>query len=252
MIRSRALIALSLALVAFSLSPVPALAAAHWWDYARRFTGEDDKVRDAAVGSLRKIPTLNAELKKALGTTEHFLALDVITTLGLKEMMTDLLAFAEKDKTGYSYHVISSLIEAKDHDRVGHIYLDRIDNPKTSAAAKIAMIDAAARMEITIGPERTERLLKDESPEVRASVLSLFRTELLRRNFQRGLSVLETTIRDPAFQIRMQTLFLVSELPGSLRRANLSLIDGVLQSCSEDAMPQVKSFCLTLKAGEAK
>lgn len=252
MILSRAPFALFLVFFAFLFGPAPARAGAHWWDYARRFTGENETVRAKAIASLKSIPTLRADLKKALGTTEHFLALDVITTLEMKEMMSELLVFAERDKTGYSYHVISALIDAKDHDRVGQIYLDRIDNPRTSAAAKMAMIDAAARMEITLGPERTARLLSDESPEVRSSVLSLFRTELLRRNFQRGLNVLETTIRDPAFQIRIQTLLLVTELPGTIRRANLSLIEGVLRECRNDPMPQVKVLCLSVDGGGGK
>ncbi len=232
------------------LTPAPARAAANWWDYARRFTGENEAIRQASIAALRKDPDLKGELKKALGTGYHFLALDVISVLELKSMMPDLLAFAERDKTGYSYHVISSLIETKDLDRVGQVYLARLDSPKTSPAAKMAMLDAAARMEITLGPDRTNRLLKDESPEVRASVLSLFRFELLRRNYQRGLSVLETTIQDPAFQIRIQTLFLISELPSSIRRANLSLVGGVLERCKSDPMAPVKALCQSLIAGE--
>jgi hypothetical protein len=230
-------------LVGLSIFLGDARGAANWWDHARRFTGENEKVRASAISALRTNPNLRSELKKAFGTTEHFLALDVITTLGMKEMLPDLLTFAEKDKTGYSYHVISALIDVKDHDRIGQIYLDRLDNPKSTPAAKMAMLDAAARMEITLGPERTERLLKDDAPEVRSSVLSLFRTELLRRNYQRGLNVLETTIRDPAFQIRIQTLFLISELPGTIRRANLSLIMGVLDQCRNDPVAQVKAMC---------
>jgi hypothetical protein len=239
---------LSRAALLFALLSAGSAFGASWSDYARRFTGENDRVRENAIERLRKDPELKTELKKALGTTNHFLALDVISVLGLKEMMPDLLAFAEKDKTGYSYHVISSLIDAKDLDRVGQIYLDRLDSRKTAPAAKMAMLDAAARMEITLGPERTARLLKDDAPEVRSSVLSLFRTELLRRNYQRGLTVLETTIADPAFQVRMQTLFLVSELPARLRRANLSLIEGVLEKCKRDPVPQVRAMCASVSA----
>jgi hypothetical protein len=235
-------------LVGIGATPRFADAGASWSDYARRFTGENEQVRENAIKTLRADPDLSGELRKALGTSNHFLALDVISVLKLKAMMPDLLAFAEKDKTGYSYHVINSLIDPKDNDRIGQIYLDRLDSPKTSPAAKMAMLDAAARMEITLGPDRTARLLKDDAPEVRSSVLSLFRTELLRRNYQRGLNVIETTIRDPAFQIRIQTLFLISELPPALRRANLSLVEGVLNQCKHDPAPQVKSMCLSLVA----
>ncbi len=237
-----------LGLFAVAVASSTAQAGAHWWDYARRFTGENDKVRENAIAELRKMPDLRAELKKALGTTEHFLALDVIQVLDLKGMTNDLLAFAEKDKTGYSYHVLNSLLEPKDYARVGQIYLERLDLPKTAPAAKMAILDSAARMELTLGGPRTERLLRDDSPEVRSSVLSLFRNELLRRNYQRGLDVLEKTIADPTFQIRIQTLFLVSELPPSLRRANLGLIDGVLAKCKNDPNVSVKALCATVTA----
>ncbi len=243
---------LFVAITGFSLASTSAFADANWYDYARRFTGENEEIREKSIAALKKDPNLKTELKKALGTANHFLALDVISVLGLKAMMPDLLAFAARDKTGYSYHVINSLIDPKDNDRVGQIYLDRLDSDKTSPAAKMAMLDASARMEITLGPERTARLLKDDSPEVRSSVLSLFRTELLRRNYQRGLNVLETTIQDPAFQIRIQTLFLVSELPERIRVGNLSLISGVLDRCKNDPMLQVKSLCRSLIAGAAK
>jgi hypothetical protein len=238
-----------LSLGLFLTAGVVNVHAASWTTSARRFTGESASVREKAIATLRKMPDLKSELKKSLGTSNHFLALDVISVLELREMLPELLEFAARDKTGYSYHVISSLIGAKDHDRVGQIYLDRIDNPKTAPASKMAMLDAAARMEITLGPERTKRLLKDDSPEVRSSVLSLFRTELLRRNYQRGLTVLETTIDDPTFQIRLQTLYLISELPGSLRRANLSLIEGVFARCKDDPVPSVKELCTSLAAG---
>jgi hypothetical protein len=248
MTRSRAFAAFFLALFVLFRSSGPAFAGANWFDYARQFTGESDRIREKAIESLKKDPNLKTELKRALGTRNHFLALDVISVLDLKSMMPELLAFAVKDKTGYSYHVLNSLIEPKDFDRIGQVYLDRLDRENTAPAAKMAMLDAAARMEITLGPERTARLLKDDAPEVRASVLSLFRTELLKRNYQRGLNVLETTIQDPAFQVRIQTLFLISELPAKVRLANLSLIEGVLGHCQNDPMPQVRALCRTLSA----
>lgn len=246
----RSWIQLSLGLVSVGFISSGAFGAASWTDHALRFTGESDAVRVRSIDALKKNPDLLRELKRALGRRDHFLALDVISVLGLKSMVPDLLSFASKDRTGYSYHVISSLIEEKDYDRIGQIYLDRLDEAKTSPAAKMAMLDAAARMEITLGPERTRRLLREESPEVRSSVLSLFRTEILRRNYQRGLDVIETTIADPAFQIRIQTLFLVSELPGKIRRANLSLIEGVFERCRRDPVPSVKVLCETVSRGE--
>lgn len=229
-----------------SPSPKPAYS---WSESARRFTGESQLVRENEIKNLRRYPNLNAELKRALGSSEHFLALDVISALRLRELFSDLLVFSERDHTGYSYHVINSLFEKQDEDRVRALYLQRLDSSKTSPASKMAILDALARMGITLGNERVERLLRDESPEVRSATLSVIRSELVFRNVQRNLPYLEKTIEDPIFQIRIQTLYLVSELPASFRRANLNRVSALFERCSKDPMPQVKAICEAVRKG---
>jgi len=167
----------------------------------------------------------------------------------LRELLTDLILFSEKDHTGYSYHVINSLFEKKDEERIRTLYLERLDSTKISPASKMAMLDALARMGITLGDERVARLLRDESPEVRSATLSMIRSELVFRNVQRNFPYLEKTIEDPAFQIRIQTLYLVSELPASLRRANLSRVNAIFERCGKDSTAQVKAICEAIRKG---
>lgn len=232
-----------------SPTPSPTRRLPYWGESARRFTGESDSVRSKAIENLKKIPNLKIELKKALGSAEHFLALDVISVLRMRSMIPELIKFSERDHTGYSYHVINSLFEEKDEETVRALYLERLDSKKSSSAAKMAMLDALARLGVSLGDERVSRLLKDESPEVRSTTLSLIRTELVLRNVQRNLPALEVTVNDSAFQIRIQTLYLVSELAPSFRRANLTRINSVLERCARDSVPQVKVLCESVRKG---
>ncbi len=243
------LLSFSISFASAKVEPSPTGRVPSWTESARRFTGESEEVRKKAIQNLKKIPDLKSDLKKALGSPDHFLALDVISVLRLRDLLWELLTYSEKDKTGYSYHVINSLIEKKDEETVSVLYLERLDADKTSPAAKIAILDALGRMGVALGDERVKRLLKDETPEIRAATLSLIRSELVLKNVQRNLPVLETTIGDPAFQIRIQTLYLVSELPPSFRRANLTRVNAVFDHCDKDPNSQVKALCAAVRKG---
>jgi len=62
------------------LAPSPSPVVPYLWtESARRFTGESQLVRETEIANLRKYPNLHAELKRALGSTDHFFALDVIS-----------------------------------------------------------------------------------------------------------------------------------------------------------------------------
>lgn len=223
-----------------------------WTESARRFTGDTEKVRKKSIQALKKYPNLKKELKKALGSADHFLALDVISVLQIRDMLKDLMAFSERDHTGYSYHVMNSLLEKKDEEKITDLYLERIDLEKTSPASKMAILDALARMNTLLGDKRVSRLLQDESPEVRSATLSLIRAELVKKNVQRNFKVLEKTLQDPAFQIRIQTLYLISELPASFRRANLIQVNSLLEACAKDSSSQVRTLCTAVGKGIAE
>ncbi len=247
----------SLFLTACLLSSVmfAATAGAHWTDHARRFTGESLAVRENAIAELRKDPRLVSQLKKALGTSDHFLALDVISVLGLRTLFQQLLFFSERDRTGYSYHVLNSLLKPGEEAEIGAIYLVRLDRPNVSTASKMAILDSLARMDVSVGSERLERMLRHEEPEVRSSALGYLRTELLLRGKLTDRDLVRIGVQDPAFQNRLQAVFLVSEMMAKISGDGSSADDrvywmAVLESCVKDPVSQVRTFCNELRDGK--
>ncbi len=223
--------------------------AGSWMDSARRFTGESEEVRKQSIAELKKRTELRSELKKALGTRDHFLALDVISVLELRSMLPELIAFSARDQTGYSYHAINSLITNDRLESIQQIYMERLFSKKTSAAGKTAIIDSLSRLNVSLKEDQIKNLLNDSSPEVRSSLLNLIRTELIYRNVQRNLDYLDQTIADPSFQLRTQTLYLVSELPLKLKRSNLIRINGLLDQCAHDPVTSVRALCESVRKG---
>ncbi|MBC7693515.1 MAG: hypothetical protein H7222_17245 [Methylotenera sp.] len=217
-----------------------------WRTSARRFTGESDQVRENSITLLRKDPELLPKLKRALGTQDHFLALDVISVLRLRPMFDPLVQYSEHDCTGYSYHVINSLLEARDQAQVIQVYQDRLENPKICPAAKLAILDSLGRMSFELQAQQIAKSLQHDDPEVRSATLYYLRSSILRLHRFHQVSFLETSIQDAAFQIRLQTLYLLSELPASTRKPHAREIRSVLQLCRTDTVPQVKALCMSL------
>lgn len=218
-------------------------AGAHWTDHAKKLIGEPEEVTKHSIAQLRKDRELPAKLKKALGSKNHFLALDVVASLGMKTMIPTLLAFAVRDRTGYSYHALNALIEEKDFQKIGEIYRERLRKPKTAFAAKMAMLDTLGRIGTEIDLELLHSLLVQDEPEVRSSAIYYIRTSILRRRRQELYPLLKSAISDPAFQNRLQTLYLISELPAAEREERKDLFTSIYQICAKDPHPQVKTLC---------
>jgi hypothetical protein len=226
-------------------------SASEWADHVRRFTAESPLVHDQAVAELRKDPEIREKLRKALGTSEHFLALDAIAALNLRSLLPTLYAFAEKDKTGFTYHVINTLIYEKEHPKVIALYRERLKSKKSSLAAKMALLDSLGRLGADLENELLQSLLTEEEPEVRSAALYFLRTVLVRRGKLDQIALLKPAIRDPAFQIRMQALSLVSEIPRAERDSRRTLFDEMLAPCVNDPYPAAKGFCEALRGAKA-
>lgn len=231
-----------------------AASADSWTDYARKLIGETDAVTRNSKAELRKDKNLPDKLRKSLGSKDHFLALDVMASLNMKEMVPTLLDFAARDRTGYSYHALNTLIEKKDYDRVGSIYRERLKKSKTSLASKMAMIDTLGRIGTDIDPDLVNRLILDDAPEVRSSAIYYLRTAILRRRRQELYPFLKTAIADSTFQNRLQTLYLVSEIPPTERATREEFFTSFFSLCEKDPYAQVKALCAELAAqkGEKK
>lgn len=222
-----------------------------WSVHARRFTGESERVRDRSIEALRKEPNLKARLEEALGTPKHFLALDVIVALELKDMAPVLLRFSEEDETGYSYHALNAILTPQNQRDVLKAYRERLEaqrkpgGRKLSPAAQVALIDAMTRAGLDLDPGLVEAFLTDVEPEVRSSGLYYVRMALLKKRRYDGLKLLAVALADPAFQIRMQALYVVSELSDAARGRRA--IQDALRNCAKEDFEEARVFCDSLK-----
>ncbi len=184
-------------------------------------------------------------LKKALGSIHHFLALDVIAALELRSLFGHLLQSSENDESGYSYHVINALMGGEDRKIVAKIYLSRLEKSKTTAAAKMTILDSLGRMRVPIDMPKLYRLLSDADPEVRSATLYYIRSFVLKSPHHEYLSLLKKPLQDEAFQVRIQDLFLISELSKPVQKR----LRHFLKACENDLHLQVKALCLKLSRG---
>jgi HEAT repeat protein len=205
-------------------------------------------VTKKSIAELRRDKSLPEKLKKALGTRDHFLALDVISTLRMRELVPALLAFAERDRTGYSYHALNGLIDQKDEERVTKLYVERLANEKTSLASKMALLDTVGRFGTEIPTDVLNHLLVKDTAEVRSAALYYVRNGILSRRRQELYPFLKSAAQDPTFQIRMQALYLVSEIPLEERQSRADLFNSLFETCAQDANALVKSLCTDIAA----
>lgn len=217
--------------------------SADWTDHARRFTGESDRVRENAIQALRKDKKLADKLKKAFGSTDHFLALDVIAVLRLRSLVPYLMQVSEKDRTGYSYHALNAILIEKEIPKITELYKQRLMSPHASPAARMALLDSLSRLQAELDIPTLEKFLKDESPEVRSSTLYFVRNALLRHQRKSYLPLFAISLGDEAFQMRLQALHALSEMPLYLRVADHVDLIEPLKKCLKDPVPQVKAFC---------
>lgn len=234
---------LNSALFFLSFALVHPAWAAEWTDHARRFTGESVKVREDAIKALRKDKKLTEKLKKAFGSTDHFLALDVITVLRMRSLVPYLMQVSEKDRTGYSYHALNAILVDKEIPKITALYKQRLASTHASPAVRMALLDSLSRLQVELDVPTLERFLKDESPEVRSSALYFVRNSLLRHQRKSYLPLFAISLADEAFQMRLQALHALSEMPLYLRVADHVDLIEPLTKCLKDPVPQVKAFC---------
>lgn len=82
-----------------------------WQDEARRLSGESDSVTREMKSRLKKRSGLEKELLKAWETSDRFLALEVITALDLKSLISFLNENAFKDPDGYTLLTLNTFLD---------------------------------------------------------------------------------------------------------------------------------------------
>lgn len=223
-----------------------------WVAHARRLSGESDAVRNRSIAALKKIPRLEKKLREELKRyqpeatrlqSEVFLALDVISTLKITALIPDLTILADRDTSGYSIHALNSLITKKNLTKTIGFYHQLFHSSKSSPAAKIAILDTFSRMQVKIDFKHLRGLFEISSPQVQGAILNYVRIYTQSPEFKDYLPILKLALETGGYQIRMQTLYLVSEVGSQVKPIAWT----VLESCKEDSHPKVQKFCQSLR-----
>jgi hypothetical protein len=186
-----------------------------WRFEATRLTGASAKISRTAARRLKSRSSLAKELRAALEGDDRYLAVDVIGALRFEPMREDLIRFSATDDAGFSYIALSAFIDRANAPEFVKLFGERLQSPRTSAPAKVILLDTLSRMGAVLDRGRLgELLIKDPSPEVKSAALSYLRARLLKHDEEKDLDLLRAVLRDPKLspQRRAQALFLVSEL----------------------------------------
>jgi hypothetical protein len=220
-------------------------ATPDWKLLARRFTGESDWIRKDSIDQIRKIPNLENLLKKELSGPDKFIVLDVIATLRLSGLLPDLIKYSEHDDTGFFYHALNALMTSTSLKlKLSQLYYSRLLNVNTPPAAKVAILDTLGRLNVSISRADLKYLLLDDtSPEVRSAALYYLRNQFTNKLEQeRDLLLLKAVLDSEPYQIRLQTIYFLSELNTQYQNTWLPF----LKSCLTDKNPEVKKSCIDL------
>jgi len=225
----------------------PALGV-EWTTHALRLTGESDKVHDEAVAALRMWPNLEGTLKTALIGDKKYLALDVIAALSLQSMMADLFAQSENDENGSIYLTINALLNSDNQTQIAQLYLDRLRHHKgMSMPSQVVLLDTLGRMGISLSDKDLTPYLESSSFEVRSAALYYLRYQVLKFGMSARLPLIKNFLIQEPYQIRLQALYLILDLPSKLKTQAQPL----LANCKADRHREVQGLCRSL-AGEAK
>ncbi len=221
------------------------LAESTWSELALRFTAESQVVREQSIKQLRKIKNLDLILTQELEGAKRYLALDVIGTLRLVGFIPVLKSMVPLEKTGMIFVTLNALMTSQTQKKFIQYYLESLDDNEVSSASKVVIVDTLSRMQVDLGRRRLKKIFRqEETPEVRSSGLNYVRAQLkngLAKNYYFDL-VEEALGQDP-FQMRVQALFLIGEIP----RNELLRFNNKLSQCTQDSNFEVRKICGKLK-----
>lgn len=238
----------------FALAPhahaAPSAAPAKWTDLARK-VGSSEEGRDAALKELKAIPNLKAKLKKAIYTNERPLALDVISSLSLEELVPDLLLHVAADPDGFLTVAVNAMMHEKNQTLILKSYLESLEPrnlSRVSNGAVVAMLEPIGRMGVKLPRATLDGLKNHESPEVRGSTLYYLRIMSVRNRSFENLDIVTDLTKATEFQLRLQALAMTSEIH-ALNQApkpkGLLDKDEVKARCNQEKQKQIKTACLS-------
>lgn len=224
-----------------------------WTLEALRLTGESEGIHNRAMERLLKIPHLKLMLHRELKGPQRNLALDVISSLGFEDFIPELLELAKTENSGVFYLSIDSLLTARNQKMVAGVYRERLLCAKTcgvSPAAEVLILDTLAQLGEKLTLLELKTIFDGGWYEVKSAALNYARVALIRGDSLEFLSLVRASLESPVIQLRWQAIYLLSELPASLRSP---LVLSSLKKCDlikdPRTPPDVQTQCLILIGG---
>lgn len=220
--------------------PAPRPNYRPWPSWAKRLTGESAPTRTMAIVELRKIPTLSAQIIKALDGPDRPLALDVISALELKSLVPELLKKARQDMDGFLVLTINSLLNSTNRVEIGEVYIQHLTGesaPDLAPGAVMAMLEMLGRMKVRLPPATLKNLLTHAFPEVGLSVVQYLRQLGQEEKTRKYRELIGRALQQEPYQLRVQALYLIQEWG-----AEEEFVEA-LRSCESDPQILVQTPC---------
>lgn len=223
-------------------------SASSWQELAKK-VGESEENRDAVMAQLRHVPGLKKKLAHAIYTKDRPLALDVISSLGYKEFVGDLLLHVPADPDGFLTVAINSMMEPSNQKSILASYVENLSSGTSSYAADVAMLEPLGRLGMVLSRDVLVALSASPSPEVRSAVVYYLRMMALRNHHYENLDLLAALLKSGEFQVRLQVVSVSSEILAAAALAHRSVagvpsFDQMKSVCGAEKTPSVRSACL--------
>ncbi|MGE0616098.1 MAG: hypothetical protein AB7P04_10695 [Bacteriovoracia bacterium] len=217
--------------------------AEEWQVLAERLTGESDAARAEVVQALRDVPDLQNLLFRELSGMNRPLALDVIAALGLKEFIPELKARVASDADGLVTLALNTLAAGPAAHELAEFYRAVLETARTgiylSPVTRVILLDTLGRFGGFVDPAVLQELLVADEPEVRSAVLYYSRFFWKKSERAELLPLAREALFAPAFQLRLQVLSLLPELPPAFRSTGRRYLD----HCLRDPHAEVRAQC---------
>ncbi len=190
---------LALLLIAFS-----AHAEEVAWTKLARQMGRSEAARREAVRQLSKRKELPKQLRAALNTSDKYLALEVITALGVKETLPDLERLADRDENGAIHLTLAALLDEKNLAHLEKVFHERLMKSKSNpvpVVLQVILLDTLSRMGTKLDDGLILSLFNSSNAYVREATLEYVRSQQARGRKPPGGIVYEAK-KDPSERVR--------------------------------------------------
>lgn len=228
------------------------ISEAKWTDLAHQIGQSEERKRNA-VQKLKALPQLREVLIRALETNDRLLALEVISTLQLRDLVPKLLLKIKDDESGFLVLTINSLMDNRNKEKILNTYAKILGKENLSQLAPgnlVALLEPMGRLGRDLSQNQLSKLLDHSYPEVQTAALNYIRRKNKQENQTEPIALLPHYYPKSSYQVRLQMLFLFQEMsrsPGSIVSKAWSQIESL---CQNDAKPVVRKKCLEISANK--